>query len=86
MKHYSKKVAIKSDLPRDYFAITQQVSFVVAESEIKDGLVLCYSNSNKSILRKKEKAQSRTSRHYHKTTFLFLNVDLYSIRLYIPQS
>ena len=50
MKHYSKKVSIKSDQPRDYFAITQQVSFVVSESGIEDGLVFCYSNSNSTSL------------------------------------
>ena len=50
MKHYSKKVSIKSDQPRDYFAITQQVSFVVSESGIEEGLVFCYSNSNSTSL------------------------------------
>ncbi|WP_372366532.1 secondary thiamine-phosphate synthase enzyme YjbQ [Candidatus Uabimicrobium sp. HlEnr_7] len=50
MKHYSKKVTVKSEQPRDYFAITQQVSFVVAESEIKNGIVLCYSGSNTSSI------------------------------------
>lgn len=50
MKHYSKEVIVKSEQPRDYFAITQQVSLVVGESEIQNGFVLCYSMSSSSSI------------------------------------
>ena len=50
MKHYSKKVTIKSERTRDYFAVTQQISLVITESQIQNGLVLCYAMSSNSSI------------------------------------